>query len=294
MTTSFLLLFIVLIIVVYMVYGTLRRDPSDRVKEPSCAVCRYHVRGLQSFICPECGTDVREGGILTPNLRVVRCPSLVLLWASWTAAIVVVGLILTAIGSAIPGVQRQTATRSVVVTSPSGLFGQASIASSARKNLTRFDSKRVELIASPAASGTWDRSHSLVVRDGPSVSWTTISALGERKRTDAALERSDVVAWIESAGVKVDSPQKNAEVDELFGTVRDMLANPDATGVAYSRLVPRSSVGGISTGSSEWYLIGTGSFWFIVWIVGLYLIRRGHRAGSRRASVPNRASAQSA
>jgi hypothetical protein len=40
-----------------------------RVTEPSCGKCRYIVHGLEGFICPECGSDLREVGILRPDTR---------------------------------------------------------------------------------------------------------------------------------------------------------------------------------------------------------------------------------
>ena len=38
-----------------------------KVTEPSCRACGYAVRGLPSFTCPECGSDLREVGIDTPG-----------------------------------------------------------------------------------------------------------------------------------------------------------------------------------------------------------------------------------
>ena len=35
--------------------------------EPSCRACGYAVKGLPSFTCPECGSDLREVGIDTPG-----------------------------------------------------------------------------------------------------------------------------------------------------------------------------------------------------------------------------------
>ena len=38
-----------------------------KVTEPSCRACGYAVKGLPSFTCPECGSDLREVGIDTPG-----------------------------------------------------------------------------------------------------------------------------------------------------------------------------------------------------------------------------------
>ncbi|HEY7089210.1 MAG TPA: hypothetical protein VH518_14030 [Tepidisphaeraceae bacterium] len=47
--------------------GAFRRRMGISVDQPSCAGCGYPVRGLPSFICPECGCDLREVGIVTPS-----------------------------------------------------------------------------------------------------------------------------------------------------------------------------------------------------------------------------------
>src|SRR5437868_12809630 len=46
-----------------------RRRRREVSTEPVCAGCGYAVRGLPTFICPECGSDLREVGILTPGMR---------------------------------------------------------------------------------------------------------------------------------------------------------------------------------------------------------------------------------
>jgi hypothetical protein len=51
-----------------VMFGYWRRR-SVRVTDPSCGKCRYIVHGLESFICPECGSDLREVGILAPGTR---------------------------------------------------------------------------------------------------------------------------------------------------------------------------------------------------------------------------------
>ena|SRR5690242_16377075 len=39
-----------------------------RVEMPCCRACGYAVKGLPTFICPECGSDLREVGIATPGV----------------------------------------------------------------------------------------------------------------------------------------------------------------------------------------------------------------------------------
>jgi hypothetical protein len=37
--------------------------------DPVCGQCGYCVRGITSLTCPECGSDLREVGIIAPNMR---------------------------------------------------------------------------------------------------------------------------------------------------------------------------------------------------------------------------------
>lgn len=45
--------------------GRYPRGP--RVQAPCCGNCHYPVRGMPTFVCPECGSDVREAGIVLPR-----------------------------------------------------------------------------------------------------------------------------------------------------------------------------------------------------------------------------------
>jgi hypothetical protein len=42
--------------------------PPDR-SDPLCGHCRYCIRGITTLTCPECGSDLREVGIIAPNIR---------------------------------------------------------------------------------------------------------------------------------------------------------------------------------------------------------------------------------
>jgi hypothetical protein len=50
---------------ILLVYDWLFRAKS-RKDIPTCGKCGYGVRGIPSLICPECGSDLREAGILVP------------------------------------------------------------------------------------------------------------------------------------------------------------------------------------------------------------------------------------
>jgi hypothetical protein len=58
---------LVLAVVLALIWDVVRRFRG--VKEASCAQCGYLVTGLPGFICPECGSDLRDGGIRLPGER---------------------------------------------------------------------------------------------------------------------------------------------------------------------------------------------------------------------------------
>lgn len=67
---------------VYMAYLTGRTLKMPDVARPCCAACRYPVEGLTSLHCPECGSDLRAVGILTPAIRRPLGPWLaIILWS---------------------------------------------------------------------------------------------------------------------------------------------------------------------------------------------------------------------
>ena len=46
-----------------------RRARQRKIREPVCARCGYVVRGIAELRCPECGSDLREVGIIAPGPR---------------------------------------------------------------------------------------------------------------------------------------------------------------------------------------------------------------------------------
>jgi hypothetical protein len=54
--------------------------------EPTCGRCGYIVRGINGLICPECGGDLREVGIVAPGLRKpLGVPTRLAIWTAVAA-----------------------------------------------------------------------------------------------------------------------------------------------------------------------------------------------------------------
>ena len=55
----------------------------------TCGKCGYAVRGVSTFNCPECGSDLREVGIVPPHQSKRKQPSLPLRLIGWTVLVLI-------------------------------------------------------------------------------------------------------------------------------------------------------------------------------------------------------------
>lgn len=56
-----------------------------RPTEPSCGECHYAIKGLEEWRCPECGSDLRQVGIILPKGRGQLRTTLLVGLIAWTA-----------------------------------------------------------------------------------------------------------------------------------------------------------------------------------------------------------------
>jgi len=82
-------------VTVFLMLLSGRRSPSPAGAVAVCGQCGYNVRGLSTFICPECGGDLREVGIVKGG-RTGGKKWIHLLWIIpvWAAGCMFVGLLL--------------------------------------------------------------------------------------------------------------------------------------------------------------------------------------------------------
>src|SRR5688572_22840152 len=71
-----------------------------------CGHCGYNVRGLESFTCPECGSDLREVGMFRPQARPARRGARLRAMAVWTVCVLAAALVLLATVPALLGSDR--------------------------------------------------------------------------------------------------------------------------------------------------------------------------------------------
>ena len=70
-------------------------DKAVLASEPTCGNCGYCVRGIAGLICPECGSDLREVGIISPGRRRYIGPAKRML--IWTIALPLPALLISSV-----------------------------------------------------------------------------------------------------------------------------------------------------------------------------------------------------
>src|SRR3954468_774378 len=90
--------------------------PGAEPQAPRCGRCNYIVRGVPSFTCPECGSDLREVGILTSRVTRPIGPGSII--AMWTLLLLLLAIPLTFLVRTLPLWRNYTMQRFVFVQDP--------------------------------------------------------------------------------------------------------------------------------------------------------------------------------
>jgi class 3 adenylate cyclase len=214
---------------------------------PTCGHCGYAVMGLETFICPECGSDLREVGIVRSRHAPLP-PGAV---GPWGMFVRVVGWKLAAFAVvytlvAASGIEYYTAyvhpvrwgqTETVVVQPHSGAYRAATVTLA-----QRFASRGTANRANPEVT---QRQVSIDLDVGPDRHTFVRDVLagtnayrgadGVARTTTTGLSR-DLRAWMAEHGVKVESPQVGAEID----TIADAITQSAQQGQFWDLLANRS------------------------------------------------------
>jgi hypothetical protein len=257
-----------------------RRDQSHG---PTCGKCDYSVRGLTTFICPECGSDLREVGICAFGMR--GGPG-----APWSMSrkIIMWSIIIAAVGTIISLLVHKYCLPTVysahqdyrLVGPASGQYRQVDFYSYGYHLNWPYRQPQRSLILEMVDI-------TLTENDGSTIEMqVTIDELGyEYNDADGkhvleanGLDGVVVRHWMRSAGIDVDVPGVAAEADEIVQVARG------ATHLAMNS--PRKSVfAGRAGGRSATYTAAppriakpiTVFFWIAVWLFGVWRIFRRHQ-----------------
>lgn len=258
------LLIVLLYVVVLTVFITIiaLRLRYPRVRQSSCGKCRYSVAGLTVMTCPECGSDLRTVGILTPGRH---GPISAGLWITvWTLMLPIAATIMSwFVYEALPS--KWTNQRHVSLKT---------------EQWWPYRSVEVELLGNNMSSPHMYQTAALELhgRDG-NVGYEIIIDLATMKYRigdsgeswcDDPIDATVVEQWILSSTAAKDHERYYEQAEELLPLV---IAH--GAGQEYSRSAVFS---GMATGSSEayqkpgWFATAAVTFWIGIYVAGLVLI----------------------
>lgn len=240
-----------------------------RVDEGACARCRYPVRGLGEWRCPECGTDLRVGGILTPALRHRARASLAGGIVSWTLLMIIVGL-----GTAAVAVPRM-----VTPVRMQAIESLREIAMMSKSNKYRGLQYSVTTIYSGDGSN-------------PTIKETLLLSPGPSQTIDStAISATSILNWMKANGVDTSDEQVIGEATDAATIIKLWRDDrPPSTGQFRSL---RSGVTQRATGPVRYRYDINPWLWVILgaWIVlslggacGMIVLRRRQRTRAGRAT----------
>ena len=252
--------------------------PVSDSTEPACDRCGYPARGLTTFICPECGSDLREVGIRTPAMRRAAGPIAIVI--ARTLLVGVPALVVTALLSGILTEQTAEGTMSFAPpfteradTPPAGTLDTLTVTyTGARLSLGGGRAQRTPVDhATFIVQAVGHRPTSLEV----DVKRRTATGTFEPSRTRSGeMNQPLVLAWLAAAGLDAGSPATRQLADEIVASADELRADrPD--GVGFSRLERGGGGSGVSSGPAPLVTVALAILWGVVWLVAVVRGLRG-------------------
>lgn len=240
------------------------------MKVASCGKCRYAVEGLTAMTCPECGSDLRVVGILTPGGRNRIGP---VIWiALWTLALPVPALIITALTSeSLPSIYLNQRSITLHTTSPGYVAAEIDIWGQGMRSPNTYEWAVVNL----------EKSIGGTIR-------INLLTNAYRSETSDGVEDGDHIdtiklkSWMASA---TGLPESEFDDDAV-----ELLANIKSA-VSRQGVSSSGAFDNVSTRTFQrvqkpaWYGYAAIVFWIAVWIGGMVLIVK--RSRQKKAAQSN-------
>jgi hypothetical protein len=256
---------------------------SKAAEAPACGRCGYCVRGITTLVCPECGADLREVGIVGPGMRKAPRPGVYIL--IWTLLLPVPAVILSAVGLAVAPRYDTVRMERVILCQSEPLRATIRVVIRGRtlcwprfKPSPRVPMQTMDLLLDqpPAAPLHVD----LV---GLTHRYTDVA--GRVVKNPVGLSQEGLTGWLTAAGLKVNDDRTQEYIRKLLQTIRN---TPQAQNVTDKMWVDSNSVlPEIEAGPTSvcrerllpwWVSVSIWLFWILVWLAGTRQILRWRRA----------------
>jgi len=258
---------------IYFIFRTKKR-PATSV----CGACSYSVDGLTTFTCPECGSDLRKVGIITPNQSRplpgwLKCIFFTI--ALPLPALIVSAIIIAFIG---PTVNQRDVTWTI--TQPaSASFKTAYVETTTRSTNWAQGFHTAAAFSAPSASTLriW-----LERNDASTTPASHFDILARKSTAQPAFAPADLAPLAEQAGLDSASPAVTAELTALadFMTQAAVDQNPSPALAPGAFGIAPSTNFSSSSGPAPWFALLLAFLWLIIWILGCARLLRASPPGS--------------
>lgn len=251
--------------------------------EPACERCGYIVVGLASLGCPECGSDLRRTGIITPAMEIRRRGSLASALLAWVVTGLLVGYFVTLLLSMFFGFSFfRVASRPTTMTTTQVFTPRSRSFTDAVVVLNRTSGGGVARSDLEITLTANDGQSSAVRANNSGNGWSYVSLVYPTYGTmQTGVPHSvEIRAVMESAGIDVDRQGAAEECNQLSIRILEIADESNAlTGKSpspmsafnvgaqtFTSTSPGQRAGGLDTG--EVTLIGG----FLLWVGGAVFI----------------------
>ena len=271
---SLLALLVLVVLGIALAFGVLWRSRRATVPVPVCGKCSYAVQGLPSFTCPECGSDLREVGIVTPTTR-RPLPPLVLA-IIWTLILPVPALVVSGVTVALVPLVQHTTMKVNYFGPHSGEYVIVDLVSHSRGTAgsgTPAPPSELTLSLRRIVGPSQNEQTTSMKLDIPSNRCTYSDPSGKSVTASTGLTAETLGAWMAAAGVDLKDPKVQTEITEIRSTIQSMLTGSMPTTSPF----PFANRGGGTTTNSNppgWLIPSLAGFWLLIWILGIVRISR--------------------
>jgi hypothetical protein len=267
----------------------LRQSLRRPVTEPSCGQCGYCVRGLESMTCPECGSDLRVVGIVTPGVTRPLGKKMRLL--GWTLFTPLITMLIGGVLMPLVGPQWLSTARRRVIFSQEPFCNVTLTVNAVGKKLTFGNSSQntapapIELIFVTLSQGNASMQVTLPARQFQFVD-------ANNKLVTGAFDAAAMEKWLNTSGFT--APLVSESAKGIVAAI-DEITTP--AGNAFTQLPPiggRGRASGIAhptfttstTQANELTYVAWGLLFVFIWLVGLPIVLRRRPSQAADVTVP--------
>ncbi len=254
-----------LVLAVVLVVVMLLRRRGRGIQHPACGKCGYAVQGLPTFTCPECGSDLRVVGIITPGRTDVSPRTHgVILVLLWTLALPIPAMILSAVVLQLTPQATQTRSQRSMGDPHSGAYKQINLEQRLIEKGNHVTSNRVTYMLVSS------QGRCIQIEIDPIVmGYRYQTQSGEEIKADGGLKESTFLDWMAQAGIDREDEWVTLEAAELMTLAQGAaLGTVDSLPAQHFRLLGTSRSS--HAGPARWVPAVATAFWLVLWLLGCW------------------------